>query len=78
MTSKTRPHPKTRVIRYAFEGDFTENVDLVLRKALADGIITQYDDGRNHWPWFCAKAGPETRALRDKIVAMGGRVVRDR
>lgn len=61
---------KTRIVHYNFaakgdEGDFIMNCDAILKKAFKDGIITNFDDGRNRDPWFEGHPGKAIRVLRD-------------
>ncbi len=63
---------KTRVVGYSFDpgpegGDFVFNVEKRLSKAKIDGIITNYDDGRNRQPWFQGKPSKKLRKLRDEF-----------
>lgn len=64
-----RTHPRTRGVGYSFPGEesFGFDVEARLAKALKDGVITEYDDGRNQSPWFNGRPGPELRALRDEF-----------
>jgi len=72
-----KPHSKTRVVFYSFcclnknpskrycdDEDFAFDVEKRLAKAKKDGIITNYDDGRNRCPWFEGPPGKELRALK--------------
>ena len=75
---KKSPHPlsKSRVVLYSFcnypdryceDKDFDFNVEERLAKAKEDGIITNYDDGRNRCPWFEGPPGALLRALRNEF-----------
>lgn len=68
----TKHTSKTRTVMYAFFGDDVRfDCEKVLAHAKAQGIVTNYDDGRDRDPWFEAPPGPETRALRDKFLSAG-------
>lgn len=62
---------KSRIVHYSFhaksldDGDYIIDCEEVLAKAKAQGIICNYDDGRNRDPWFEGTPGKEIRALRD-------------
>jgi hypothetical protein len=47
--------------------DYVMNVEARLARAKADGVITEYDDGRNLCPWFRGPPGPRLRALREEF-----------
>jgi hypothetical protein len=70
-----RPASKTRTVMYAFEsnskGPALLDCERVLAKAKAAGIVTNYDDGRDNWPWFEAPPGASARELRDKFLQAG-------
>ena len=72
----TKHQSRSRNVGYAFDGDFSFDVEKRLAKAKADGIITEYDDGSGHYPWFNGPAGAELRALRDEFALEGRHVVR--
>lgn len=77
-SSKRNKHiSKTRVVFYSFcnypnefcaDNDFDFDVEKRLAKAKKDGIITNYDDGRNRCPWFEGPPGKDIRALRDEFT----------
>ncbi len=79
MTASTYRKPsRSRTVMYAFIGEGVNETrgalldcEKVLAKAKADGIITNYDDGRDRDPWFEAPPGPDARALRDVFLAAG-------
>lgn len=50
--------------RYCDDEDFAFDVEERLAKAKSDGIITNYDDGRNRCPWFEGPPGKAIRALK--------------
>lgn len=52
---------------YRIEGPFREDPEPRLRKALAAGILVEYDDGRGASVWFCGPAGEELQALKKEI-----------
>ncbi len=60
---------KTRVVLYSFPGDtdFAFDVEARLACAKRDGIIVNYDDGRDRCPWFEGSPGARLRALRDEF-----------
>ena len=69
---------KTRTVIYIFFGEGALlYCEKVLAHAKSQGIITNYDDGRDRDPWFEAPPGPEARALRDKFLD-AGYVIRSR
>lgn len=74
----TKHRTKIRTVNYCFFGPGVNETrgalldcEKVLAHAKAQGIITNYDDGRDRDPWFEAPPGPEARALRDKFLAAG-------
>ena len=69
---------RCRAVLYVFFGEGVNETrgalldcEKVLAKAKADGLILNYDDGRDRDPWFEAQPGPEARALRDVFLKAG-------
>jgi hypothetical protein len=76
---KKKPRRKpsmTRVIGYRFGGDIDlDRVTKLLDRALADGIVTQFDSNKSmergkDVVWFNGPPGPAMRSLRAQIVAL--------
>jgi hypothetical protein len=65
-----RRNPKSRVVGYTIWGPFSKDPVPVLERALANDVITQFDDGRLDAVWFNGPPGKALRALRDEIQAM--------
>lgn len=63
-SAKNRPSI-SRCVTYSHVGPFSFDVDETLRAALKQGIILEYDDGRELNPWYSGPPGPELRRLRD-------------
>jgi hypothetical protein len=61
---------KTRVVTYEVHGPWKEDPESLLKKAVADGIITMYDDGRGDFCWFQGPPGEPMRSLRDTVQSM--------
>lgn len=62
---------RTRVIGYAFEGEFDETeMERILQKAELAGIVTQFDTGRGSMVWFNGHPGAELRRVRQECVAI--------
>ena len=47
------------------------NCEKVLANAKAQGIIVEYDDGRDRDPWFNAFPGPDAEKLCQVFIAAG-------
>jgi hypothetical protein len=72
MSRHTKHQSRSRGVGYAFEAEeFSFDVEKRLAKAKADGVITEYDDGRGRNPWFNGPPGPALRALRDEFAREG-------
>lgn len=66
---------KSKTVGYRFEGEFSESsAERVLERALAAGVVTEYDTGRGRIVWFNGYAGAELRVVRDEVrsIVEGG------
>lgn len=59
----------SRIIGYAFDGEFDETaMEKLLTRAQRDGIVKQFDTGRGSTVWFEGRPGEEMRRLRDQVL----------
>lgn len=69
----------SRIIGYAFDGDFSELLlEKLLEGDLARGVITQWDKGnsdRGVFVWFNGRPGEALRGLRKQVCALATRFV---
>ena len=86
MARRLRSHPQgplhgkgrpsaTRVVRYEVPPDGPEvhaDAEYLLARALRDGVVTQWDDGRG-LPWWEGPPGPRMRELTRAVLALVGR-----
>jgi hypothetical protein len=61
---------KSRIVKYEIHGPWKEDPEPLLKKAVSDGVISQYDDGRGDFCWFEGPPGKPMRELRDTINSM--------
>lgn len=62
---------KSRVVGYAYEGTFDESVmEVLLRRALGDGVVAEFDAGRGNIVWFNGHPGEELREVRENVEAI--------
>ncbi len=66
---KNKPS-KTRIVHYEVKGPWKEPPDSLLQKAVEDGVITQFDDGRREFCWFEGPPSKAMRKLRDSVVSL--------
>ena len=69
MGEHSKPVSKSRGVLYRVEGPFKYDVEPLLKRALRDSVITQYDDGRGALVWFEGPAGSTMRKLRRTVEA---------
>lgn len=63
---------KSRAVHYNIHGPWKDGEDPepLLKKAIENKTITQYDDGRGDLCWFEGPPGKDMRELRDTIRKM--------
>lgn len=64
---------KTRVVGYRYVGSIDlQTTEVILKRALAAGVVTQYDSNKSMDPtmdcvWFNGHPGKALRAVRDAV-----------
>jgi len=70
---KCQGHPEENTVETMrfFHEDSRLNCEKVLAQAKVDGLIIEYDDGRDRDPWFNYHRHVDVSKLRDTFLAAG-------